>query len=95
MLQFLINDILPDYNLPSLSFYDNSSWELDIVTPEIRSLQSKNLYLSKANGVVALNRTSKGLLRMLYGDLTYTVGSNTWRYTLTCEEAVRVYLIGV
>lgn len=78
MLQYLIDDILPGYSLPQLSVYENR--------------RDMKLYFYKDYGMVALDRDSKGWLRILYEDLTYVLGCNTWKDSLTCEEAIKIYL---
>jgi hypothetical protein len=94
MLQYLINDHFPGFNLSSLSVIDGDNWVLDVLTSEIRSPAWDRRVLFEDQGMIALKRNRRGCLWILYDDLTHRFigGGNTWKDSLTCEEAVRTYL---
>lgn len=92
MLQYLINNILPGYNLPNLSVTDGDVWVLDVLTSEIRSPAWDRRVLYEDQGMISLKRGNGARLWVLYDDLTHRFIGHRDVTPLTCEEAVRTYL---
>jgi hypothetical protein len=94
MLQYLINDVLPGFNLPSLSLIEGGNWVLDVSTSEIRSQSQEwdRCLLFDGRGMISLKRNRRGLLWILFDDLTHRSIGDRYKVSLTCEEAVRTYL---
>jgi hypothetical protein len=91
MLQYLINDHLPGFNLPKLCTTLGGVY-LNSFTSEIRHCGC-NSRINTNSGMIALLQGSCMWAWVLYDDLTYGLISSNHRLPLTYEEAVSQCLL--
>jgi hypothetical protein len=90
MLQYLIHDILPGFNLPKLCL-DLEGLRLNSLTSEMR-YAGDNYLISDRSGMISLYQDSGMWRWVLYDDLTSGLVASSHRTPLPYKEAVRLYL---
>lgn len=91
MLQYLVNDHLPGFNLPKLCTTIGGVY-LNSLKSEIRRCGDDTLLITRP-GIIALTQDSGRWLWVLYNDLTVGLMSSSSRQSLPYTEAVKMCLL--
>jgi hypothetical protein len=91
MLQYLIHDILPGFNLPKLCL-DLEGLCLNSLKSEVR-YTGNNYLLSERSGMISLCQDNEKWIRVLYNDLTSGRLGSSHITHLSCGDAIRLYLL--
>jgi hypothetical protein len=91
MLQYLINDNFPGFNLPKLCT-SLEGVSLNSLTLEIRRSYGDHSLITDQQGMIALYHDNVVWTWVLYNDLTFGLMGSDRRFPLTYEEGVSRYL---